>query len=68
MKRTFSSEEATFDLTGSYETHNLEATAPENSVACTKEDLLSMFELMYTMRRMEITCDNGTQLYSTAKL
>jgi pyruvate dehydrogenase E1 component alpha subunit len=33
-------------------------TAPSESVECTKEDLIKMFELMYTMRRMEITCDN----------
>lgn len=47
----------TFDLTGSFKTHNLE-TAPSESVECSKEDLVKMFELMYTMRRMEITCDN----------
>jgi pyruvate dehydrogenase E1 component alpha subunit len=28
------------------------------SVECARSDLLGMFELMYTMRRMEITCDN----------
>mmetsp|Transcript_25945 Transcript_25945/g.37201 ORF Transcript_25945/g.37201 Transcript_25945/m.37201 type:complete len:406 (+) Transcript_25945:94-1311(+) len=48
---------ASFDLTGSFETHCLE-TAPNNTVECTKEDFLSYFRLMYTMRRMEITCDN----------
>jgi len=47
----------TFDLTGSFKTHNLE-TAPSETVECTKDDLVNMFELMYTMRRMEITCDN----------
>jgi len=52
-----SSETATFDLTGSFETHNLE-TAPNDSIEMTKEELISHFETMYTMRRMEITCDN----------
>ena len=37
--------------------HNLE-TAPANSVECSKDEMWNMFELMYTMRRMEITCDN----------
>lgn len=48
---------ASFDLTGAFETHNLD-TAPAETVECTKEEMVSMFELMYTMRRMEITCDN----------
>lgn len=52
-----SSTSATFDLTGSFETHNLD-TAPENTITATKEELLGYFHLMYTMRRMEITCDN----------
>lgn len=57
-RRCFSSSDtASFDLAGSFETHNLE-TSPETTVECTKQDLLDMFELMYTMRRMEITCDN----------
>lgn len=55
--RCFSSDSATFDLTGSFETYNLE-TAPENSVVATKDDLMEKFKTMYTMRRMEITCDN----------
>merc|ERR1719221_1019413 len=50
-------DEATFDLTGSYETHNLE-TAPSDTITMSKDELLAHFELMYTMRRMEITCDN----------
>lgn len=33
-------------------------TAPNEEVEVTKDELWSMFELMYTMRRMEITCDN----------
>jgi len=55
--RSMSSEEVTFDLTGSFETHCLES-APENSITMSKEELLSHFKTMYTMRRMEITCDN----------
>ncbi|CAJ1944461.1 unnamed protein product [Cylindrotheca closterium] len=47
----------TFDISGCFETHNFE-TAPAESVEATKDELVSMFELMYTMRRMEITCDN----------
>ena len=31
---------------------------PNTTVEFSKEDLTDMFELMYTMRRMEITCDN----------
>mmetsp|Transcript_16607 Transcript_16607/g.34040 ORF Transcript_16607/g.34040 Transcript_16607/m.34040 type:complete len:186 (+) Transcript_16607:42-599(+) len=48
---------ATFDLTGSFEVHNLESE-PENTIDMTKDELMKHFELMYTMRRMEITCDN----------
>mmetsp|Transcript_655 Transcript_655/g.708 ORF Transcript_655/g.708 Transcript_655/m.708 type:complete len:401 (+) Transcript_655:94-1296(+) len=48
---------ATFDLTGSFETHNLD-TSPSISVEYSKDQLMKQFELMYTMRRMEITCDN----------
>jgi pyruvate dehydrogenase E1 component alpha subunit len=55
--RDFSADVATFDLTGSFETHRLDM-APNNQVECTKEDFLKFFNLMYTMRRMEITCDN----------
>jgi pyruvate dehydrogenase E1 component alpha subunit len=33
-------------------------TAPAESVDISKEELVGMFDLMYTMRRMEITCDN----------
>ena len=33
-------------------------SAPATTVECSKEELIEMFELMYTMRRMEITCDN----------
>ena len=55
--RSMSSNVGTFDLTGSFETYNLD-TAPNNSVEMTKDELMKHFELMYTMRRMEITCDN----------
>lgn len=57
VNRYFSSNVATFDVSGSYEVHNLEA-GPPTEVNATKEELLEMFEVMYTMRRMEITCDN----------
>eukprot|EP00980_Cylindrotheca_fusiformis_P027402 scaffold20339_cov128-Cylindrotheca_fusiformis.AAC.2 len=38
-------------------THLLDS-APEETVEASKDELVNMFELMYTMRRMEITCDN----------
>jgi len=55
--RAMSSATATFDLTGSFETYGLE-TAPNNNIEMTKDELMGHFQLMYTMRRMEITCDN----------
>jgi TPP-dependent pyruvate/acetoin dehydrogenase alpha subunit len=42
----------------SIQTHNL-TTSPSTTVEATKTDLLEMFETMYTMRRMEITCVSG---------
>jgi len=47
----------TFDVSGCFETHNFDI-APAESVEATKDELVDIFELMYTMRRMEITCDN----------
>jgi pyruvate dehydrogenase E1 component alpha subunit len=55
--RSFSTSDGTFDLTGCFQTHNLDS-APSESVTATKQELVDIFELMYTMRRMEITCDN----------
>lgn len=52
-----SAETATFDISGTFETHHLGDLAPETTVDVSKEDLLSYFRLMHTMRRMEITCD-----------
>ena len=53
----FQSTTTTFDLTGSFQTHNLDS-APADSIEVSKDELWDMFQLMYTMRRMEITCDN----------
>lgn len=47
----------TFDISGSFETHNFE-TGPSETSEISKGELVKTFELMYTMRRMEITCDN----------
>jgi pyruvate dehydrogenase E1 component alpha subunit len=59
VARRCMSSEATFDLSGSFETYQLEEYgSPSLSVSGTKEELMEMFETMYTMRRMEITCDN----------
>lgn len=55
--RAMSSETVEFDLSDSFMTHNLES-APAETVECSKDEMIEMFELMYTMRRMEITCDN----------
>jgi len=51
-----SNDVATFDLSGSFETYRLD-TAPSNSIEMSKEKALDYFKTMYTMRRMEITCD-----------
>mmetsp|Transcript_53778 Transcript_53778/g.64879 ORF Transcript_53778/g.64879 Transcript_53778/m.64879 type:complete len:401 (+) Transcript_53778:85-1287(+) len=55
--RGMASDSATFDLTGSFETYNLD-NAPNNTIEATRDDLMHKFKTMYTMRRMEITCDN----------
>jgi len=47
----------TFDISGSFEIHEFE-TGPSETAEISKDELVSMFETMYTMRRMEITCDN----------
>ena len=57
LTRLLSTESATFDLTGSFQTYNLDS-APNNEITMSKEELISHFKLMHTMRRMEITCDN----------
>jgi len=45
----------TVDLTGKFAYHDLEPL--NESAEVTKEELLTAFEQMYTIRRMEITCD-----------
>jgi pyruvate dehydrogenase E1 component alpha subunit len=57
LSTTDGSETFSFDLDSSFETHNLD-TAPSQKVEISKTELLDMFKLMYTMRRMEITHDN----------
>jgi len=44
------------EFPGAYMAHRVEA--PEESATTSKEELVDYFKLMYTMRRMEITCDN----------
>jgi pyruvate dehydrogenase E1 component alpha subunit len=46
----------TIEFPGAYTPHNCEA--PEAKAETSKEELLGYFKQMYTMRRMEITCDN----------
>lgn len=44
------------EFPGAYEMHRLEK--PEEHAMTNKEELIDFFTTMYTMRRMEITCDN----------
>ena len=44
------------DFPGAFVAHKVEA--PVESAETSKEELMDYFKLMYTMRRMEITCDN----------
>lgn len=44
------------EFPGAYETHNYDK--PNEFAMTSKEELLDFYEKMYTMRRMEITCDN----------
>ncbi|KAJ8600416.1 hypothetical protein CTAYLR_001464 [Chrysophaeum taylorii] len=44
------------EFPGAFVGHRCEA--PEAAAETSKEELLGYFRLMYTMRRMEITCDN----------
>lgn len=46
-----------FEFAQPFKLHNLEE-GPENHTYANREELLSFYRLMYTMRRMEITCDN----------
>jgi pyruvate dehydrogenase E1 component alpha subunit len=49
--------EVSFKVTQPYKLHNLE-TGPEEAAVTTRDEMLGFYRLMYTMRRMEITCDN----------
>jgi len=52
-----SSDDIKFDFAQSFKLHQLEE-GPENFGYTNREELLGFYRLMYTMRRMEITCDN----------
>ena len=56
MRHSRAMSSVTIEFPGSYETHRCEA--PEAVATTSKEELLGYFKTMYTMRRMEITCDN----------
>ncbi|KAE8910355.1 Pyruvate dehydrogenase E1 component subunit alpha, somatic form [Phytophthora fragariae] len=49
--------EATFEFSSPFELHRLEE-GPANHAVTNREEMLSYYKLMYTMRRMEITNDN----------
>jgi pyruvate dehydrogenase E1 component alpha subunit len=55
FSRAFSSETITVDVGDAYTTHLFDA--PSTTVTTNKDELISFFRHMYTMRRMEITCD-----------
>lgn len=61
MRRSFASstgaaaQEHTFDLTGKFEVHNCDM--PSETATATRDELFQAFKDMYTIRRMEITCD-----------
>lgn len=40
-------------------------SGPEEFAITNREELLSYYRLMYTMRRMEITCDNEYKVRSS---
>lgn len=46
-----------FELSSPFKLHQLEE-GPAQTTYATKEELMSYYRTMYTMRRMEITCDN----------
>ncbi|KAJ0407927.1 hypothetical protein ATCC90586_006299 [Pythium insidiosum] len=49
--------EISFELAQPFKLHGLEK-GPETVAKTSREELLGFYRLMYTMRRMEITCDN----------
>mmetsp|Transcript_2960 Transcript_2960/g.8948 ORF Transcript_2960/g.8948 Transcript_2960/m.8948 type:complete len:388 (-) Transcript_2960:347-1510(-) len=50
------SSSVTIEFPGAFSAHRMEA--PEAKAVTSKEELIDYFKMMYTMRRMEITCDN----------
>ncbi|KAL0585671.1 hypothetical protein ABG067_004595 [Albugo candida] len=58
LSRAFTtSEKQQFEFLRPFKLHRLDK-GPENHAYSNKEELLEYYRLMYTMRRMEITCDN----------
>ncbi|TYZ68990.1 hypothetical protein PybrP1_011437 [[Pythium] brassicae (nom. inval.)] len=58
--RSFSSGaggDISFELSQPFKLHRLEE-GPSTTAVSNREELLGFYRLMYTMRRMEITCDN----------
>ena len=55
-RRTLSEASITVDFPGAYTAHL--GDEPAATAETNKTELLEYFKTMYTMRRMEITCDN----------
>ena len=48
---------SSIDLTGKFQLHNIEMDESHLTAEVTADELFEAFEKMYTIRRMEITCD-----------